>query len=436
MTINNKDTSNEKKDQKKKKPEDFITGISSDEKEKKLKKGPGVADTKDDGQGIDIIYSSDYKLNSVGKKQRANRMVFGSNISDTDPRKRKSKSHSIATSDYKLDKDGKKYKPNKIVFNKGTDDYKKGVSEQMKKSYKVFVEQNTLDLNEEELLQLEEELNEVLGKNADASDWIRDFVHSDNSKFKGKSKEQRKQMALGAYYGKQNEEAVEEGYFSDLEVRQQDARAKAKKTAPFSPNTKSSFKKNNPNRTGIDTARSLAQRGLANAIANAKSVPFSPNTKSSFKKNNPNRTGIDTARSLAQRGLADAIANAKSAKSVKEESDFDESFVGTDPITGKILPGTTRKSKTGSGTITHTASGVKHERDYDRLDKETEAQVAAGKTAAGIQKRGRGRPKKDKFAEAFEFLITLEEAEFEHYTQHGFDVFFEAFYNTSDDSGK
>jgi hypothetical protein len=88
------------------------------------------------------------------------------------------------------------------------------------------------------------------------------------------------------------------------------------------------------------------------------------------------------------------------------------------------------------GIVTQTSTGVKHERDYDRLDKEAEAAVNAAKAAAGIQKRGRGRPKKDKFAEAVEFLITLEEAEFEHYTQHGFDVFFEAFHNVSDDSDK
>ena len=34
-----------------------------------------------------------------------------------------------------------------------------------------------------------------------ASDYIDDFVHSTNPKFKGKSKEERIQMALGAYYG-------------------------------------------------------------------------------------------------------------------------------------------------------------------------------------------------------------------------------------------
>lgn len=44
-------------------------------------------------------------------------------------------------------------------------------------------------------------LDEVLSKDDPASKWIDDFVHSDDPKFKGKSKEERIKMALGAYYG-------------------------------------------------------------------------------------------------------------------------------------------------------------------------------------------------------------------------------------------
>jgi hypothetical protein len=50
------------------------------------------------------------------------------------------------------------------------------------------------------------ELDEVLGKDASAGDWIHDFIHSDNPKFAGKSKKERQKMALGAYYGKQKNE--------------------------------------------------------------------------------------------------------------------------------------------------------------------------------------------------------------------------------------
>jgi hypothetical protein len=59
--------------------------------------------------------------------------------------------------------------------------------------------------------QLDEMINEVLGKDATAGDWISDFIHSDNPKFAGKSKAKRKEMALAAYYGKQrNEEVIAE----------------------------------------------------------------------------------------------------------------------------------------------------------------------------------------------------------------------------------
>lgn len=46
----------------------------------------------------------------------------------------------------------------------------------------------------------EEVMNEVL-KNASASEYIDDFVHSKNKKFSGDSKKQRIRRALGAYYG-------------------------------------------------------------------------------------------------------------------------------------------------------------------------------------------------------------------------------------------
>ena len=56
---------------------------------------------------------------------------------------------------------------------------------------------------------MDEMINEVLGKNADAGTWIKDFVSSDNPKFAGKSKEKRKQMALAAYYAKQRNEELD-----------------------------------------------------------------------------------------------------------------------------------------------------------------------------------------------------------------------------------
>lgn len=55
------------------------------------------------------------------------------------------------------------------------------------------------------LLDKKTKVNEVLTAKAPAGEWIHDFVHSKNPKFAGKSKEKRKEMALGAYYSKKRE---------------------------------------------------------------------------------------------------------------------------------------------------------------------------------------------------------------------------------------
>lgn len=65
------------------------------------------------------------------------------------------------------------------------------------------------EVKEETNMTIDEQINEVLSKDATAGDWIHDFVHSDNPKFEGKSKDKRKQMALAAYYAKQRNEEVE-----------------------------------------------------------------------------------------------------------------------------------------------------------------------------------------------------------------------------------
>jgi hypothetical protein len=67
------------------------------------------------------------------------------------------------------------------------------------------------DLDQEDL----DALHEVLSKDAKAGDWISDFVHSTNPKFDGKSKKERINMALGAYYDTQKKkDGISEGYQS------------------------------------------------------------------------------------------------------------------------------------------------------------------------------------------------------------------------------
>jgi hypothetical protein len=67
------------------------------------------------------------------------------------------------------------------------------------------------DIDQEDL----DALHEVLSKDAKAGDWISDFVHSTNPKFDGKSKKERINMALGAYYDThKKKDGISEGYQS------------------------------------------------------------------------------------------------------------------------------------------------------------------------------------------------------------------------------
>jgi len=57
---------------------------------------------------------------------------------------------------------------------------------------------------------------EKLDPKADASEWIEDFLKSDAPQFKGKSKEERKKMALAAYYSAREKAGLKEGADKDV----------------------------------------------------------------------------------------------------------------------------------------------------------------------------------------------------------------------------
>ena len=83
------------------------------------------------------------------------------------------------------------------------DDEKDEMKSESKKTFSAF--QSRLI----ESLKSADSLEEALSKDAAASAWIHDFVHSDNPKFAGKSMKKRKEMALAAYYSKQRNEALD-----------------------------------------------------------------------------------------------------------------------------------------------------------------------------------------------------------------------------------
>ena len=91
------------------------------------------------------------------------------------------------------------------------DDMRQNMAQSM---FKTPVAEPTVDPVVEEELDLEtidtlteEQIDEVLTKKTPASEYISDFVKSDNPKFAGKSKKERIKMALGAYYAKHPEKS-------------------------------------------------------------------------------------------------------------------------------------------------------------------------------------------------------------------------------------
>jgi hypothetical protein len=105
------------------------------------------------------------------------------------------------------------------------------------------------EVKEETNMTIDEQINEVLSKDATAGDWIHDFVHSDNPKFEGKSKDKRKQMALAAYYAKQQNEEVKDEY-----ARKVDKHLK-NKYAPVAPVPDKKFIKGTPENLALKASR-------------------------------------------------------------------------------------------------------------------------------------------------------------------------------------
>lgn len=78
-------------------------------------------------------------------------------------------------------------------------------------------QQESLDIFSEE--EIDTLISEVLKASDDAGKWISDFVKSDDPRFSGDSKEQRKKRALAAYYAAQKKESVDYDSFLEEAVQ-------------------------------------------------------------------------------------------------------------------------------------------------------------------------------------------------------------------------
>ena len=295
------------------------------------------------------------------------------------------------TSDYKLSNSGRKVKAHRIVFNKGEDDGKKGISE-MKKSYKNFVEQHTAELTEEQKNEIVTELQEVLGKSAEAGEWISDFVHSDNPKFAGKSKEKRKQMALAAYYAKQrNEEAEIEEAYPGYKEKGKALDASVKKV-----------------QKELDKrVKALDQKNKQKGVK--EEAEIEEELKGNQHKLDKNKNGK---------------LDKHDFKLLRKEENMEESVF--DWKNKARQTSDSGKTKTYHD-VKKTSTGTVYTKQFDKDGMSKGTGDDAAKKAEGTPKRGRGRPKKDKFAEAVEFLLALSEEHFDDMMEEGFDAFIESY---------
>ena len=397
----------------------------------------------------------------------------------------------IDTADFKLNKAGKKTKAHKIVFRTGEDetqikDDTTKVHEEtgMKKTYKEFTEMYGVSTTDAEI-------NEVLSKDAAAGEWISDFVHSDNPKFAGKSKEKRKQMALAAYYAKQKNEEISftgshqgkttmkhiknptvqqrmaahdikpgvAGYRDRIDLLKDAERTGKMKKEEVDELDEVSlglaakvYGKRARDSMELDRggAKELAAKAGDKAdntffrIAKkfgpkgTKAADIAFNTEdldeaSSYLAINPKTRMVDKVCDTKEErdeyikskgGTHMAMQTPKGQKKVGDKymrEDIDEAYwpdpkdaVSAKPTSGRITRTQHRVKTTDTGAI--------YTKEYDP------AGISKGSGAAAAEpKRGRGRPKKDKFAESFAALLAMNETQFDMFAESLSEEAFDAF---------
>ena len=130
------------------------------------------------------------------------------------------------------------------------------------------------------------------------------------------------------------------------------------------------------------------------------------------------RYGKERAKSVM---YATATKMAMKEESEEIEEGWDDMMKAAKERGASIASKTSTKTyhdvkKTSTGTV------YTKQHDKDGISKGTGA-------PSPEQKRGRGRPRKDKFAEAVDFLMDLTEEQFDFVVEEGFDSFFESFLN-------
>jgi hypothetical protein len=177
---------------------------------------------------------------------------------------------------------------------------------------------------------------------------------------------------------------------------------------------------NAADRAGIDYARANKQH-LKEDEMNEELHPDADKVLKHIKPEHHAKYTPDMTKKHYTGNYADRAAVLKAAKAAghMKESVFD----------WKNTPRQT-KDKTKTSTyhdVKKISTGTVYTKQFDKDGTSKGTGEDAAKKAEGAVKRGRGRPKKDKFAESVEMLLSLSEDQFDEMMEEGFDAFYEAF---------
>lgn len=306
----------------------------------------------------------------------------------------------LETSDYKTTKDGKKIRAHRIVFNKGEEDNTKLREES--------------DLEERTLSSGEMNKRE-------------DIVKGMKKNYKGFVSKYGKDRAKSVMYATATKLAKEE-------TEMKNNLDEAKKANSASARAELAKRPAKP-LTGADADKKKKEsddaweRLMAHAASKGKSVKeeaeqVEERVKGFAQKPAPTGSKSDSPgfqEYLKKQREKRAAAAAAAAGSMKKEEVemMDEAHPFDIPKSSGMATSTKTKhdvKKTSTGTV------YTKQRDSDGMAKEF-------KRDPDEAKRGRGRPKKNSFSEAAEFLMSLTEEQFNDVTSEGFDIFFESFEN-------
>ena len=166
----------------------------------------------------------------------------------------------------------------------------------------------------------EETVQEELHPDMGAGAYVNDFIKSTNPKFNNKSKEERRKMAIGAFMAAKSK--LKEGTLQG-NIGGGDA-MNTTTSAPSASTSKDTTMGKKIKGFKFFDGENDKQMNMNQPVKEEKKddVPFDGPYKSTFKKpNNPNRTGMDAARSLAQRAM-DQLNKKKPVKEEKDEQEY------------------------------------------------------------------------------------------------------------------